>query len=162
MTHTTSYHYDPNLGDRRATYHRADERYPELGKPEVPGVFVVDVDGETIINTMHGRQTRAWHSAAGTPCIILGHWSDDTVHLKWPAINGTYRIDGRFPSWVAEVDRDATMAGGGRVLRANDPPVARPGPPGRLIAAAVLLIVLVLALALPPVRDVVASLIHLA
>jgi hypothetical protein len=162
MSHTTSYHYDPNLGDPRATYHRADERYPELGQPEVPGVFVVDVDGETIINTMHGRQSRSWRTAAGSPCIILGHWSDDTVHLKWAAINNTYRIDGRFPAWVADVDRGAVMAGGGRVLRANDLPVARPGISARLIAAVVLLLLLVVVLAIPPVRDGLASLVHLS
>lgn len=144
---SSSFRYDPKLGDPRAEYRRADEVHVDSGQPEVPGVFVVDVVGETMISTMSGRQSVPWQTPRGSPCIILGYWSDDTVHLRWPAINGTYRIDGRLPSWVVERDRDAVMAGGGRVLRASSPPVPAPDVPRRLvvaIGAAVVVLVLVL------------------
>jgi hypothetical protein len=157
---TPFYRYDPKLGDPRAEYSRADVVHPAAGQPELPGVFVAKVEGETIINTMNGRQPVAWQAAPGTQCIILGYWSDGTVHLKWAAINNTYRIDGRFPSWVAEVDPNATMAGGGRVLRANSPPVLAPGVSSRLVLLAVLVVVGLLLLAFPPVREALGALVH--
>lgn len=141
---SSSFRYDPNLGDPRAEYRRADKVHLDSGQPEVPGVFVVDVSGETMISTMSGRQSVAWQTPRGSPCIILGYWSDDTVHLRWPAINGTYRIDGRLPSWVVERDRDAVMAGGGRVLRASSPPAPTPDMPRRLFVGVVAAIVIVL------------------
>ena len=61
------------------------------------------------------------HAEPGTPCTILGYWSDGTAHLGWPAIRGTYRVDGRFPAWVVTEDPTAQMAGGGRIMTANDP-----------------------------------------
>lgn len=161
MSRTTPYYrYDPKLGDPRAEYTRADVTHPSSHQPEVAGVFVANVEGETVINTMHGRQFVTWHAAPGTQCIILGYWSDGTVHLKWAAINDTYRIDGRFPNWVAEVDPDALMAGGGRVLRANSPPVLAPGVSSRLVMLAVLIALALLLLALPPVRDALGTLLH--
>lgn len=144
MSRTTpGFTYDPNLGDPRATYRRADAVYPESSQPELPGVFVADVTGETVISTMTGRQRLTWEAHPGTPCIILGYWSDGTVHLRWAAINDSYRIDGRFPGWVVERDPTAVMAGGGRILPANTlPELARGFPTGRVLAivASVLLV----------------------
>jgi hypothetical protein len=144
---SSSFRYDPNLGDPRAEYRRADKVHVDSGQPEVPGIFVVDVVGESMLSTMYGRQSVAWETPRGSPCIILGYWTDDTVHLRWPAINGTYRIDGRLPSWVVERDRDAKMAGGGRVLRASSPPIPAPDMPQRVIlgvVAAVVILALIL------------------
>jgi len=116
-----SYHYDPKLGDPHAAFTAADVAHPEVRRPEIPARFVVRVEGETIINTMWGKRIVPWRSEPGTPCIILGYWADGTVHLRWPAIVGHYRVDGRFPAWVVTEDPTAKMAGGGRVLIANDP-----------------------------------------
>ncbi len=116
-----SYHYDPKLGDPRAAFTPADVAHPEVRRPEIPARFVVRVEGETIINTMWGKRIVRWRSEPGTPCVILGYWADGTVHLRWPAIVGHYRVDGRFPAWVVTEDPTAKMAGGGPVLIANDP-----------------------------------------
>jgi hypothetical protein len=94
-------------------------------RPELPARFVAYVDGETMMSTMHGAQPKAWHAEPGTPCLILGRWSDGTVHVKWRAIADNYTVDGRFPAWVVAEDPDARMAGGGRILPANDPPRKR-------------------------------------
>ena len=120
------YHYDPNLGNPRDAYTRADVVHPEARRPEVPARFVARVDGETIINTMWGKRVVRWRAEPGTECVILGYWADGTVHLRWPAIGGHYRVDGRFPAWVVTEDPTALMAGGGRVLAANDPTVRGP------------------------------------
>lgn len=152
------YRYDAKLGDPRAEYRRADKVHVDSGQPEVPGVFVVDVVGETMISTMTGRQSVEWQTPRGSPCIILGYWSDDTVHLRWPAINGTYRIDGRLPRWVVERDRDAVMAGGGRVLRASSPPSPAPDMPRRVIVAIVTaIVILVLVLGFVTIRGAVGA-----
>src|SRR5437879_9092065 len=116
-----TYHYDPKLGDPHAAFTPAEVDHPEVRRPEIPARFVVRVEGETIINTMWGKRIVPWRSEPGTPCIILGYWADGTVHLRWPAIVGHYRVDGRFPAWVVTEDPTAKMAGGGRVLIANDP-----------------------------------------
>ncbi len=147
------YRYDPHLGGARDKYTRADFVHHGARKPEVPGVFVAVVEGETVINTMWGRRSVAWRATPGTPCIIQGYWADGTVHLRWPAIGGHYSVDGRFPAWVVAVDEHASMAGGGRILVANDPSVRRPGPPGRAVFAAAVLLVVIVLLALPPTRD---------
>src|SRR5438309_3329319 len=102
-----SYHYDPKLGDPHAAFTPADVAHPEVRRPEIPARFVVRVEGETIINTMWGKRIVPWRSEPGTPCIILGYWADGTVHLRWPAIVGHYRVDGRFPAWVV-TDRKST------------------------------------------------------
>ena len=163
MSRTTPhYRYDPNLGNARDEYTPAAVVHPEVRQPEVPGVFVADVDGETLINTMHGVRSVSWRAAPGTPCIILGYWSDGTIHLKWAAIAEHYRIDGRFPSWVARLDPDAKMAGGGRILSANDPPVARRGPPARLIQFALLVVLALVLLAVPAVHDSLGELLRTA
>ena len=120
------YRYDPNLGNPRDAYTRADVVHPEARRPEVPARFVARVDGETIINTMWGKRIVRWRAEPGTECVILGYWADGTVHLRWPAIGGHYRVDGRFPAWVVAEDPTALMAGGGRVLAANDPTVRGP------------------------------------
>ena len=112
------YHYDQKLGDPNDAY--------TPRRPEMPAVFVASVDGETIINTMWGTRIVAWHADPGTQCVILGYWADGTVQLRWPAIRGAYRVEGRFPGWVVVEDPDAKMAGGGHVLPANDP--AKRGP----------------------------------
>jgi hypothetical protein len=121
------YHYDQKLGKPGDTFTPAGMVHPELRRPEVPARFVADVDGETLISTMWGRRSMPWHASPGTPCVILGYWSDGSVQLRWPAIRGSYRVEGRFPSWVVTEDLAAKMAGGGHVLMANDP--ARNGPP---------------------------------
>jgi hypothetical protein len=127
------YHYDPNLGSPRDAYTRADLVHPEARRPEVPARFVARVDGETIINTMWGKRIVRWQAEPGTECVILGYWADGTVHLRWPAIVGHYRVDGRFPAWVVATDLTASMAGGGRVLAANDPQVHGPALLKRLL-----------------------------
>jgi hypothetical protein len=145
------YRYDPHLGNLRDRYLRADAVYPSAHRPELPARFVAHVEGETIINTMWGERPVAWHAEPGTPCIILGYWSDGTVHLRWAAIGGAYRIDGRFPEWVVVQDPDAHMAEGGRILDANSPALKRVRrlPPKLVIAAfGVLVLLVVLALVL--------------
>jgi hypothetical protein len=108
-------------------------------------VFTAIVEGETILNTMWGSKAIAWRAEPGTPCIILGYWEDGTVHLRWAAIGGHYRVDGRFPGWVVTPDPDAKMAGGGRILRANTPiSSGRRLPVSALIAVIVVVVGLVL------------------
>jgi hypothetical protein len=156
---TPFYRYDPNLGDPRDSYQRADAVHPEARRPEVPAVFVADVEGETIINTMHGRRTITWRAAPGTQCLILGYWSDGTVHLQWRAINDAYRVDGRFPVWVVKRDPDAGKTGGGRILRANDLVVETSWLPSPRVIKAILVVLALLLLALPPVHDLLGELI---
>jgi hypothetical protein len=143
---TPYYRYDPNLGNPRDRYTKADVIHPEFRQPEVPGVFTAVVEGETIINTMHGRQSVAWRAEPGAPCVILGYWEDGTVHLRWAAIAGHYRIDGRFPGWVATPDRGARMAGGGRILLANELVVHRRRFEPRTILLVVLIVVVLIAI----------------
>jgi hypothetical protein len=152
------YRYDPNLGSPKDRYSRADVIHPATGRPEIPATFVAYVEGETIINTMHGRRRVAWRAEPGTPCIILGYWSDGTVHLRWPAIGGTYRVDGRFPTWVVTEDPTAMMAGGGRILSASEPTILPAGLSGRFMTAVAALVALLLLVALPPTRDALAAL----
>jgi hypothetical protein len=128
-----TYHYDPNLGNPRDAYTRADLVHPEARRPEIPARFVARVEGETIINTMWGKRIVRWKAEPGTQCVILGYWADGTVHLRWPAIVGTYRVDGRFPAWVVVDDPTAIMAGGGLVLAAHEPDVRGPALLKRLL-----------------------------
>ena len=128
-----SYHFDPKLGNPRDVYTPADVVHPDVRRPEVPARFVARVDGETIINTMWGKRVVPWRADPGTPCVILGYWAVGTIHLRWPAIVGNYRVDGRFPAWVVTEDPAARMAGGGRLLKANDLSVRGPTPLGRLL-----------------------------
>jgi hypothetical protein len=128
------FQYDPNFGDRDATYTSISEDEHAGQRPELPGRFVAYVDGETMISTMHGAQPRAWHAQPGTPCLILGRWSDGTVHVKWRAIAGNYTVDARFPDWVVTEDPEARMAGGGRILPANNPPRKRAAHLSRLLS----------------------------
>jgi hypothetical protein len=155
------YRYDPNLGSPRDVYTRADVVHPEARQPELPGRFVAYVEGETMLSTMHGARKVVWRAEPGTECIILGYWSDGTVHLKWPAIGGVYRVDGRFPAWVAAEDTSATLAGGGRILSANDPPPRGRTLPFEIVAAAALVVVALLILAIPPARDALGALVDL-
>jgi hypothetical protein len=113
------YHYDQKLGNPRDPFTPAAAVHPELRRPEVPARFVAAVDGETLINTMWGQRSVPWHADPGTPCVILGYWADGTVQLRWPAIRRSYRVEGRFPSWVIVEDLSAPMAGGGHLLEAN-------------------------------------------
>src|SRR5215216_5643047 len=140
------YRYDPGLGNPRAAYTRADVAHPEARGPEVAGTLVVTVEGETVINTMWGRRIVPWRTEPGTPCVILGYWADDTVHVRWPAIRGAYRVEGRFPNWVVTYDPDTTLAGGGHMLRANNPPALPRGcsAPPALVLVALALVVLAL------------------
>jgi hypothetical protein len=107
---------------------------------------------------MWGRRPVPWRAEPGTTCIIQGYWSDGTVHLRWPAIGGHYSVDGRFPAWVVAADETAIMAGGGRILSANDPPKRRPGPPARLVIGAVVLVIVLVLLAVPVTRDALSTL----
>src|SRR5258708_40316864 len=152
------YRYDPNLGDARDKYTRADSIHLNARQPEVPGIFVAVVEGEAVMNTMWGRRTVAWRAEPGTRCIIQGYWSDGRVHLRWPAIGGHYSVDGRFPAWVVNVDESAIMAGGGRILFANDPKVRRAGLPARVVLAAVVVLIVLVLLLLPPTRDALGAL----
>jgi hypothetical protein len=152
------YHYDPNLGNPRDAYTRADHAHPDARRPEVAGTFVAVVEGQTVINTMWGRRIVRWQAEPGTRCIILGYWSDGTVHLKWPAIAGVYRVDGRFPAWVVAEDKTATLAGGGHLLSANNPPVRRAGLSARVLSMVVMVLLLVLLVILPQTRDAVGAL----
>jgi hypothetical protein len=127
------YHYDQSLGDPRDAFTPAADVHPDAHRPEVPATFVAHVEGETIINTMWGRRTVAWHAGPGTQCVILGYWADGTVKLRWPAIEGAYRVEGRFPAWVVAEDPSAKMAGGGHMLLANVLGSRRPSLARRLL-----------------------------
>jgi hypothetical protein len=154
---TPSYHYDPNLGNPRDTYTRADLTHRDARRPEVAGTFVAVVEGQTVINTMWGRRIVKWRAEPGTRCVILGYWSDGTVHLRWPAM-GAYRVDGRFPAWVVAEDKTATLVGGGHVLGANNPAVLRQGLSLRVISMLVMLLLLVLLAVLPQTREAIGAL----
>ncbi len=119
------YHYDPHLGSPRDRYERVDFTRTRLHQPELPGRFVAVVDGEMVVNSMWGRRLIKWRAEPGTPCLILGHWADGTVHVKWAAVERNYMIDGRFPAWVVEEDPSGRVAGGGFILRANELPLLR-------------------------------------
>jgi hypothetical protein len=147
------YHYDPNFGDRQATYAKVNFQTHPQHRPEVAARFVACVEGETIMSTIHGRHTVSWRVEPGTPCLILGWWTDGTVHVKWPIIAGNYMVDGRFPSWVVAEDPSALMAGGGRVLLANDPPPRRRPVPMRLAGLVILLLVVLVLLLVPAARE---------
>jgi len=147
------YHYDPHIGSPRDSYRRVDFRHTSGNQPEQPARFVAVVDGETYMMSMWGRRAIPWRAEPGTPCLILGYWSDGTVHLRWPAIKGHYMIDGRFPAWVVEEDPNARMAGGGFMLRANE---LLPRPKGispRLVLLVALLALVIVLLLLPATRD---------
>jgi hypothetical protein len=139
------YQYDPNFGDVRAAYTPVDFRGSPGHRPELAGCFVAYVEGETIISTIHGHQNVRWRAEPGTPCMILGHWADDSVHVKWPAIANNYMIDARFPIWVVAEDPNAKMAGGGRVLPAHTPPPPARGLPTPVLVAIVAGILIVIA-----------------
>ena len=159
LADTPIYHYDPNVGSPSDAYVRADSTHPGARGPEVAGRFVAIVEGHTLINTMWGHRIVKWRAEPGTSCIILGSWADGTVHLKWPAIAGVYRVDGRFPAWVVAEDKTANLAGGGRVLSANSPPIRRPGPSARVLSMVVMVILLALLVGLPQTRDSLGSLV---
>ena len=129
---TSHYYYDQRLGDPKARFLTVAEARPGFGRPEMPATFVVAVEGESYINSMWGGRPEPWRSEPGTPCVILGYWSDDTVRLSWPAIHHAYRVDGRFPSWVVAENPDAPMAAGGHILAANNPPQRAQAPFRRL------------------------------
>jgi len=64
-----------------------------------------------------------------------------------------YRVDGRFPAWVVASDPTATLAGGGRILSANDPPAVGRGLSNRVILLIVAAVIAVAVLAVPQARD---------
>jgi hypothetical protein len=145
------YRYDPHLGSPRDRYTRVDFLKTATHHPELGGRFVAVVEGEYILTSMRGRRAIKWRAEPGTACLILGHWSDGTVHLKWPAINGTYMLDGRFPAWVVKEDPTVDLAHGGFILRANDlraPPVRLPVVPWVAIGVAVIVVVALVVLRL--------------
>jgi hypothetical protein len=118
---TPYYHYDPKYGDQHAAFVPTAQARPDFARPEMPATFVATVEGETLMNSMWGERAVKWRAEPGTPCVILGYWSDATVRLSWPAIENAYRVDGRFPAWVVVEDPHAKMAAGGHILRANNP-----------------------------------------
>ena len=90
-----------------------------------------------------------WEASPGTPCLILGYWSDGTVHLRWPAIRQHYHIDGRFPGWVVAEEENPSSLTDPHTLPASLPRApARRGLAPRLLFAAFLLLVLIATVAL--------------
>ena len=132
---TPYYRYDPKFGDPKAAFRSTAEARPALARPEMPATFLATVEGEVLMNSMWGNKVIPWRAEPGTQCVILGYWSDATVRLSWPAISGAYRVDGRFPAWVVAEDPDAKMAGGGHILRANNPVKLRRPSLGETMAA---------------------------
>src|SRR5919197_3228811 len=120
------YRYDPNVGDRRATYSPVDFRRTHRHRPEIQARFVARVEGETFSRTLGGRHAFAWRAEPGTPCLILGYWSDGTVHVRWPGIRQHYRVDARLPAWVVAEEEDPAAVLDPHTLPANRPAVRRP------------------------------------
>jgi hypothetical protein len=83
------------------------------------------------------------------------------VHIKWPGIARNYMVDGRFPPWVVEEDPDATMAGGGFMLKANELAALPKQMSPRLVALVVLLVALIALLLWPAGRDALEGLLRL-
>jgi hypothetical protein len=148
-----SYRYDPHLGSPRDTYTRIDIKTSRLHHPELAGRFLAYIDGETIVSSAMGRRVRQWRVEPGAPCLILGHWSDGTVHLKWRS--GYFTLDGRFPAWVVAEDKTARMAGGGFILAANEPLPLPRGLSPRVTWAALLVLALLALAVLPGAREAV-------
>ena len=132
---TPYYYYDPKFGDPNAAFLPTSEARADFARPEMPAMFVATVEGESLMNTMWGNRAVAWRAEPGTQCVILGYWADDTVRVSWPAISNAYRVDGRFPAWVVAEDPHAKMAGGGHILRANNPEKRRRYSLGETMAA---------------------------
>jgi hypothetical protein len=151
-----SYRYNPHLGSARDAYKRIDITKSRLHHPEIAGRFVAYVDGETMTGTPMTRRLLAWRVEPGTPCLILGHWSDGTVHLKWH--QGYHTLDGRFPAWVVAEDTNAKMAGGGRVLAANNPlPLLARGISPQLVRTLLIVLVLLIVVLWPPAREAIGA-----
>ena len=143
------YHFDPHLGDPNASYRAVDFRRTHRHRPEIQARFVALVWGETHIRTLRGRQSMRWQAEPGTPCLILGYWSDGTVHLRWPGIGQHYHIDGRFPSWVVAEEEDPSSLVDPHTLPASPPRVVvRPPLAPRVLFAAFVLLALLAILAL--------------
>ena len=142
------YQFDPHLGDANASYTAVDFRRTHRHRPEIQARFVARVFGDTHIRTLRGRQTMRWQAEPGTSCLILGYWSDGTVHLTWPGIRGHYRIDGRFPGWVVAEEENPSGMADPHTLPASParaPIRRRLGP--RLLGGALLLLALIVLLA---------------
>jgi hypothetical protein len=154
------YRYDPHLGSPRDAYRRVDYTSTRSHQPELPGRFTAVVEGETIVTSMWGRRVVEWRAEPGTQCLILGYWSDGTVHIKWPALARNYMLDGRFPAWVVREDPDALMAGGGFVLRANNLLPVPAELSSRMALLVVALLLFVVLLVWPPARDALESLLR--
>ena len=102
------------------------------------------------------RRLLAWRTEPGTPCLILGYWSDGSVHLKWT--EGYHSLDGRFPAWVVAEDPTAKMAGGGRVLAANNPlPLLTDRVSLRLVSTVLVVLVLLIVVVWPPARAAIGA-----
>jgi hypothetical protein len=137
------YRYDPTFGDQQASYTPVDFRSTHRHRPEVQARFVAQVEGETLIRTLGGQQAVTWRAEPGTPCLILGYWSDGTVHVSWPGLSGSYRIDARFPPWVVAAEDDPTSVRDPHTLPASTPPRTPPPPlaPGLVLGVLILLVV---------------------
>ena len=140
------YHFDPHLGDPNATYEPVDFRHTHRHRPEIQARFVASVWGETHIRTLRGREAMRWRAEPGTPCLILGYWSDGTVHLRWPGIREHYHIDGRFPSWVVAEEENPSTVDDPHTLPASLPRVAARPPLAPRVAFAVFVLVALVAI----------------
>ena len=139
-----AYRYDPNLGDHRAHYTPVDFRRTHRHLPEVQARFVALVEGETLIRTLGGQRAVRWRAEPGTRCLILGYWSDRTVHVSWPAFGDTYRIDARFPAWVIAEEEDPASLRDPHTLPASTPArSARPPVAPKLLLGLLMLLAIV-------------------
>jgi hypothetical protein len=142
------YEFNPHLGERNAQYEPVDFRRTHRHRPEIQARFVARVVGQTHIRTLRGRQRVRWQAEPGTPCLILGYWSDGTVHLRWPGIKEHYHIDGRFPAWVVQEEENPSSLTDPHTLPASLPrSPARRGLLPRLVVGALLLVALIAMLA---------------
>jgi hypothetical protein len=150
-----SYHYNPHLGGPKDKYARVDINTSRLHHPELAGRFAAYVYGETATGSAVDRRTLAWRAEPGTPCLILGYWSDGTVNVKWRV--GYYTLNGRFPPWVVEEDTTAKMAGGGRILDANTLLPLPRGVSAELVRWIVVVLVRLVLVLLPPAREAIGA-----
>jgi hypothetical protein len=147
------YFYDPHLGSPRDPYTRTDYRRTRKHLPEAGGRLVAVVEGEVPNPAFWGPRTIKWRAEPGTPVMILGHWPDGTVHLKWPGLPNNYMLDGRFPAWVVKEDPTVDLAGGGFMLRANELLPVTPEVSRRLFLIIAVLVIVILLLLWPTSRE---------
>ena len=105
----------------RATAYKRDRHHQEpIASSRDRGAFRGlrgrgDDDGHAGVSTPARVAHRARHAVLD-PRLLVGRHGPPEVDRA-----GTTRLDGRFPAWVVAEDPTAKMAGGGRVLAANNP-----------------------------------------